>query len=168
MYLIAQNFIYLAIAMIIAATIGYVVRACMADTACDDVREDLRLAQARYDDLLEKSQSPTPIAPAAKPPVLEPLNHDLAALSRRDLEAIILAAEPGRSPARRLAADDLTIIKGITPRLDHWLASLHITRFEHLLSLSPSELYWLVDNAPENGASLYRDNWLAQASAEMR
>jgi predicted flap endonuclease-1-like 5' DNA nuclease len=169
MFLIAQMFLYLAIALIVGGGVGFMLRACLGDSACDGVRDDLKLAQDRYEALLEeglKTKSkivhvPSTVAPQRVEPIIGDLN-------ARDLETRILASAPGTSPSRRLGVDDLTIIKGITPRLDTWLAQNNITRFEHLVGLSAAELYWLVENAPENGSSIYRDNWVAQARAQMR
>ncbi len=164
MFVIVQGFVYLALALIIGGAIGYAFRTCLADTACDDVRADLSLSQARYEALLGQSHQ------VGQTVVASPPNDgsNLSKLTSRELERAILSAGNGRSPARRLGADDLTAIKGITPRLDVWLAQQNITRFEHLVNLDPGELYWLVENAPENGSSIYRDQWIAQARAQMR
>jgi predicted flap endonuclease-1-like 5' DNA nuclease len=204
MYIISQTMIFLLLALIIGGAIGYAFRACLADTACDDVREDLALAQARLQ-TMEESQhaSVVPVAndiglppfpqqteralqPAFVPepivtladtarglptapemggaPVAAPA---LSTLSARDLETLLLAAEPGTSPKSRFEADDLTAIKGLTPQMDSWLSSFGITRLADIASLTPSELYWLVENLPGDGATVYRDHWVAQATAMM-
>jgi predicted flap endonuclease-1-like 5' DNA nuclease len=170
MYLISQGFIYLAIALIIGGMIGYALRACFADNAGAEVREELELARARYEAFLVgrtdlQMAALQRVAPAIA--LSTPATHDisLSALSVRDLEGALLAAAPGTSPKPRFEADDLTMIKGITPKLDIWLSTQGITRFTHLVNLTPAELYWLVENLPQNGTSVYRDHWVAQAAA---
>jgi predicted flap endonuclease-1-like 5' DNA nuclease len=197
MYLISQNLIYLILALLAGGGIGYAFRACLADTACDDVREDLALAQKRLeetqDQLTQARQVPkvdlppfpqteterAPLAPFVPEPLVTVTNGSpllptapemggaqpsLNAFSSRDLETKLLAAAPGISPKSRFEAEDLTAIKGLTPAMDSYLAGLGITRLADIESLTPAELYWLVDNLPGDGASIYKDQWVAQAS----
>jgi predicted flap endonuclease-1-like 5' DNA nuclease len=203
MYLISQTMIYLLLALLVGGAIGYAFRACLADTACDDVRDDLALAQARLQEMEEMEERagqaksvpvsglalfPGPGEPAPRTAfVPEPIvtladtnaplpvapemggKRDAAAtlaeLSARDLETALLAAAPGTSPKARFEADDLTAIKGLTPQMDKWLAGFGVTRLADIASLTPSELYWLVENLPGDGSSVYRDHWVAQATA---
>jgi predicted flap endonuclease-1-like 5' DNA nuclease len=172
MYIIFQGFIYLALAIVIGGAIGYALRSCLTDTACDDVRDALVLSQSQYDmlsDQYEEHKRSAQIQPTSitAPNTAITNTANLSTLSSRELESAILASGNPKSPARRFAGDDLTAIKGISPRLDAWLATLNITRFEHLANLEAGELYWMVENAPENGSSIYRDQWLAQARAQM-
>jgi predicted flap endonuclease-1-like 5' DNA nuclease len=202
MYLISQTMIYLLLAIIIGGAIGYAFRACLADTACDDVRDDLALAQQRLQ-AMEDSQrvisvpiandlgiAPFPKQMPVTPPVavvaepampvantIQPLPiapemggpHKVAVslseLSARDMEIALLDAAPGTSPKSRFEADDLTAIKGLTPQMDTWLGNLGITRLADIASLTSPELYWLVENLPGDGSSVYRDHWIAQATA---
>jgi predicted flap endonuclease-1-like 5' DNA nuclease len=173
MYLISQTLIYLALALLIGGGIGYAFRACLADTACDDVREDLALARARLSAMehdrnsvkLAPVQGLTPFPAANDSFVAKPETAArLSDLDARGIETVLLAAAPGTSPKIRFEFDDLTTIKGLTPKMDAWLSGLGITRLADIASLTPSELYWLVENLPENGASVYRDHWVAQAT----
>jgi predicted flap endonuclease-1-like 5' DNA nuclease len=171
MYIILQGFIYLALAIIIGGGIGYALRSCLKDTACDDVRDALALSQSRYDALsgqYEQHKRTAQIRPISIADDALTNTANLSTLSSRELESFILASGNPKSPARRFGDDDLTSIKGISPTLDAWLATLNITRFEHLANLEAAELYWMVENAPENGSSIYRDQWIAQARAQMR
>lgn len=162
MFLIGQILIYFALALIVGGAIGFMLRACMADTACDDVRDELKEAQVRYQTAEENLASGTSrhVAPVVP---LTHTNAGLERLSERDLEVTLLAGAPGTSLLGRFGADDLTAIKGITPKIDVWLGLKGITRFSHIANLTPSELYWLIENLPQNGASVYRDHWVAQA-----
>jgi predicted flap endonuclease-1-like 5' DNA nuclease len=177
MFLISQTLIYLILAIIIGGAIGYAFRACLADTACDDVREDLALAQSRYQALLERESDvrTPPVSGLAAFPVAAPIAEvttafpvaaiNLGDLDTRDFEKALLDAAPGTSPRMRFTADDLTAINGITPTVDGWLANIGITRLADIASLTAGELHWLVENLPENGTSVYRDHWVAQANA---
>jgi hypothetical protein len=197
MYVISQTMIYLLLALLAGGGIGYVFRACLADTACDDVRDDLALAQSRILEMETKesqanqkpvvSLPPFPEQTAARQPaapfVPEPLvalptatgslsvapemggtYPLLSTLSPRDFESALLAGAPGTSPKKRFEAEDLTAITGLTPEMDRWLAGFGITRLADIESLTPAELYWLVDNLPGDGASVYKHQWVAQAS----
>jgi predicted flap endonuclease-1-like 5' DNA nuclease len=182
MYVISQSMIYLLLALLVGGGIGYAFRACLADTACDDVREDLALTQNRLQETEGQLARATEIPVVTLPPFPQPLNPvasndayltmapemrapqtTLRQLTPRDLEATLLASAPGISPKSRFEADDLTAISGLTPAMDRWLASLGITRLADIESLTPAELYWLVDHLPGDGASVYKDQWVAQA-----
>jgi predicted flap endonuclease-1-like 5' DNA nuclease len=188
MYLISQSMIYLLLALLVGGGIGYAFRACLADTACDDVRDDLAAAQTQLQEAenrlaraIEKpvvTLPPFPEPPVPQQPVIVASNDSgltvapemraprtiLSQLTPRNLEAALLAAAPGISPKSRFEADDLTAISGLTPTMDRWLASFGITRLADIESLTPAELYWLVDHLPGDGASVYKDQWIAQAS----
>jgi predicted flap endonuclease-1-like 5' DNA nuclease len=162
MYLISQVFIYLALALIIGGAIGYTIRSCFAETACDDVREDLVLANARYASLLESHSASETRHIMTSANSATPVNH-FAKMDPFTLETELLKAAPGRSLKARFGADDLTAIQGITPQIDVWLGLNGITRFSQIASLTAEELYWLAENLPQNGYSVYRYNWVAQA-----
>lgn len=164
MFLIGQILIYFALALIAGGAIGFMWRACMADTACDDVRDELKDAHLRYQTLEESLANVTSRHVQPVVPVL-PAQAGLEILTERDLEVALLEAAPGTSLQGRFGADDLTAIKGITPKIDVWLGLKGITRFSHIANLTPGELYWLIENLPDNGASVYRDHWVAQAVA---
>lgn len=183
MYLISQSMIYLLLALLVGGGIGYAFRACLADTACDDVREDFALTHARLQDaevqLARATQKPVVTLPPfpdlpmnvastdaslTMAPEMRAPQTTLPQMTPRELETTLLAAAPGISPKSRFEADDLTAINGLTPAMDRWLASLGITRLADIEGLTPAELYWLVDHLPGDGASVYKDQWVAQAS----
>lgn len=162
MYLISQVFIYLALALIIGGAIGFAIRSCQGDSSCDDIRDELSQANARYAALLERQNptEPSPIVTAASPVVFA---NRFAEMDPVSLERELLNAAPGKPLKARFGPDDLTSIRGITPKIDAWLGLNGVTRFSQVADLSAAELYWLVENLPENGNSVYRDNWVAQA-----
>jgi predicted flap endonuclease-1-like 5' DNA nuclease len=162
-FLLSQTIIYLALALIAGGAIGYAWRACLADTACDSVREDLVLANARYEEVLQRYKTQQAQKVAA-PVTLDEPKMGLADLSVRDLETALLMASPGAALNARFGGDDLTQISGITSPMDVWLGQNGVTRFSHIAELTAAELYWLVENLPEDGASVYRDQWVAQAT----
>jgi predicted flap endonuclease-1-like 5' DNA nuclease len=163
MYLINQIFIFLALALIVGGAIGYALRACMADTACDDLRDELALVQSRQNAQLE---SQTAVQTRQVTPAIGGVSavSGLADMNARDFEDALLVAAPGTLLKNRFGADDLTAIRGVTRKMDVWLGLNGITRFSHIADLTAGELYWLVENLPQDGASVYRDHWVAQAS----
>jgi predicted flap endonuclease-1-like 5' DNA nuclease len=202
MYLISQTMIYLLLALLVGGGIGYAFRACLADTACDDLRDDLALAQNRLADVeahhAQAAQAPpqsplptfaqsessraltrpalTPFVPQPRVSLGDTFNglpvapemggpaQKLDQMTARDFETALLGAAPGLSPKSRFEAEDLTAIIGLTPAMDAFLGKIGITRLADIESLTPAELYWLVDNLPGDGASIYKDQWVAQAS----
>jgi predicted flap endonuclease-1-like 5' DNA nuclease len=162
MYLISQVFIYLALALIIGGAIGFALRACIADTACDDVRDDLAAANARHSALLE-SQSAREAQQVVAMASPVPTTSRFADMDPYQFERELLGAAPGKPLKVRFGSDDLTAIIGVTPKIDVWLELNGITRFAQIASLSAAELYWLVENLPQNGDTVYRYNWVAQA-----
>jgi predicted flap endonuclease-1-like 5' DNA nuclease len=168
MYLLSQTLIYLALALIVGGAIGFAWRSCLADPSIRALPDDARDLAPQRDptlpgytvtshtvDMAEQPARPlVEAAPAAR----------LSDLSSRDLEAVLADAAPGRSLKARFGADDLTTIMGITPQIDAWLARHGITRFSHIANLTAEELYWLVENLPGNGASVYDHQWVAQAA----
>lgn len=158
MFLISQMLVFLTLALIIGGLIGYAFRACLSDNGHQDTPE-----VTASEKILDKTARPL-AAPTSLAPFPQTGTPQLAALTPRDLEHELLAAAPGKSPKARFVADDLTAINGLTPEMDAFLADLGITRLADIADLTSKELYWLVDHLPGDGASLYRDQWVAQAS----
>jgi predicted flap endonuclease-1-like 5' DNA nuclease len=163
MYLLSQTLIYLALALVVGGAIGFAWRSCLSDESVGLVQNEMAVATPQNDAAdpglhNDRAHQPTP-------PVIEtPPTQYLADLSSRELEAVLLNAAPGQSPKARFGADDLTAIMGITPQIDVWLGLQGITRFSHIADLSAAELYWLVENLPHKGASVYDHQWVAQAA----
>jgi predicted flap endonuclease-1-like 5' DNA nuclease len=175
MFLLSQILVFLALALIIGGLIGYAFHACIADNEREDLRAALSAEQSRPYPIVEPTTLPEAPSRDAVPLSMAPFPSDpsdgpvtpvaLSDLTPRDLEHALLAAAPGKSPKARFERNDLTMIKGLTPDMDAFLATIGITRIADLTDLTAQELYWLVDNLPGNGASLYRDQWIAQAAA---
>jgi predicted flap endonuclease-1-like 5' DNA nuclease len=96
----------------------------------------------------------------------------MVTMSAQELEATLLAGAPGAVPSPmprpKGKGDDLKAIKGVGPALERWLHQQGIFTFRQIACMSPSELYWMVENLPQFGARVYRENWVAQADQLMR
>jgi predicted flap endonuclease-1-like 5' DNA nuclease len=122
------------------------------------------------DELLAEQASVPVHAPAAET--------ELEAVPAEVAEAADLAApspepdvEPEATEARASAAtpavdegpDDLTMLRGIGPRLAERLNTLGITRFVQLAMLDPGEAAALDAKLGANRGQLERDSWIDQA-----
>jgi len=128
---------------------------------------------------------PEPVAevvPAPLPPVVEeapapePLaDEPIAAAAPLDASPASLAsdiAEPAPEPApapepvaaAAPAADDLTRMKGVGPRLGEKLNSVGITSFAQLAALTPEEAEALDARLGDFQGRIHRDRWIEQAS----
>lgn len=96
----------------------------------------------------------------------------MVTMSAQELEATLLAGAPGAMPSPmprpKGKGDNLKAIKGVGPALERWLHQQGIFTFRQIACMSPSELYWMVENLPQFGARVYRENWVAQADQLMR
>lgn len=96
----------------------------------------------------------------------------MVTMSAQELEATLLAGAPGAVPSPmprpKGKGDDLKAIRGVGPALERWLHQQGIFTFRQIACMSPSELYWMVENLPQFGARVYRENWVAQADQLMR
>lgn len=128
---------------------------------------------------------PEPVAevvPAPLPPVVEeapapePLaDEPIAAAAPLDASPASLASdiaepvpEPAPAPepvaAAAPAADDLTRMKGVGPRLGEKLNSVGITSFAQLAALTPEEAEALDARLGDFQGRIHRDRWIEQAS----
>lgn len=131
-------------------------------------------------------EAPAPVAPeplAPEPLTNEPLtNEPIAAAAPLDATPASLAsdvAEPVHAPApapsepaapepepapATPAADDLTRMKGVGPRLAERLGSVGITSFAQLAALTPEEADALDARLGDFQGRIHRDRWIEQAS----
>lgn len=77
------------------------------------------------------------------------------------------AATPKAAKRATGPAQDLTLIKGIGPKLQEKLNAEGITRFEHLASLTKAGVAYLDDKLNGNGR-ITRDEWVKQAKARAK
>ncbi|SFK73676.1 hypothetical protein [Caulobacter sp. UNC279MFTsu5.1] len=106
-----------------------------------------------------------PIDPVTEAPILEPVVAEAAQEAEDVAETVEATAEPVVEAAVetvKLAADDLTLLVGIGPKLAASLADLGVTRFEQIAG-------WSADDLADFDAKLSlkgraeRDAWVAQA-----
>lgn len=62
------------------------------------------------------------------------------------------------------AADDLKLIKGVTPELEAQLLKLNVTRFDQIAAFSDEDLA-NIDEALKLGGKIEKDDWTSQAKA---
>lgn len=87
-----------------------------------------------------------PVAPASPPP------------------AALMATRPSALPsARNGRPDDLTLIKGIGPKLAVLCNRLGFYHFDQIAAWTPAELAWVDDNLEGFRGRATRDNWIGQA-----
>lgn len=122
-------------------------------------------------------------SPAEETPTPEPLaDEPIAAAAPLDATPASLAsdiAEPAHAPApapsepaapepepapAAPAADDLTRMKGVGPRLAERLGSVGITSFAQLAALTPEEADALDARLGDFQGRIHRDRWIEQAS----
>ncbi len=110
---------------------------------------------------------PMPPAPVVEEaPAPEPLaDEPIAAAAPLETSPASLAAdiaEPAPAPAAP-AADDLTRMKGVGPRLGQKLNSVGITSFAQLAALTPEEASALDAKLGDFQGRMHRDRWIEQA-----
>ena len=90
--------------------------------------------------------------------------------------APVVAAEPASAPGKaaapdRLSAaraggpDDLTMIKGVGPKLERLLHSMGFFHFDQIASWTEKEVAWVDTNLEGFKGRVSRDNWVEQARA---
>jgi len=121
---------------------------------------------------VDETPAPEPLAdePIAAAAPLDATPASLAsdiAEPMRAPEAAAAAVEPAATPEPAPvgpAADDLTRMKGVGPRLAERLASVGITRFAQLAALTPQEADTLDARLGDFQGRIHRDRWIEQAS----
>lgn len=116
--------------------------------------------------------SPPPIvdAPVMAPPAPEPepapepaplADEPIAAAAPLDASPASLAAsEPSSAPS---AADELTRMKGVGPKLAERLNALGITSFDQIATLTPEQAEALDAQLGTFQGRIHRDRWIEQA-----
>ena len=103
-------------------------------------------------DTVMRPVDPKPLAAAA--PLYTPAAAAPSLMARRP------AGLPG---ARGGAADDLTRIKGIGPKLEQLCHSLGFYHFDQVAAWTADEISWVDDNLEGFKGRVTRDDWVAQA-----
>ncbi|NYT42586.1 hypothetical protein HZY97_17570 [Sphingomonas sp. R-74633] len=117
--------------------------------------------------VVEETPAPEPLAPEplADEPIAAAFDASPAALAS-DVAAPV-PAEPAPAPApapAATAADDLTRMKGVGPRLADRLGTVGITSFAQLAALTPEEADALDAKLGDFQGRIHRDRWIEQAS----
>lgn len=94
------------------------------------------------------------------PDILGGIGELVAAAAAREVKA---AAEPQPAPPASDAADDLTRIKGLGPKLATLLAGLGVTRFAQIAAWSDADIDRIDAQLGNFAGRIRRDNWVEQA-----
>lgn len=131
------------------------------------------IAPAPLPPVVEEAPAPEPLADepivAAAPLEASPasLASDIAEPAHEEPapepEPVAAVPEPAPAPAAP-AADDLTRMKGVGPRLGEKLNSVGITSFAQLAALTPEEADALDAKLGDFQGRIHRDRWIEQAS----
>lgn len=105
------------------------------------------------------------VVPPTAPPPPPMADTPVVATAPLDAAPATLAGdmEPVRDAPEADAADDLTQLKGVGPKLAAQLATLGITRFAQIAALSPAEATALDARLGAFAGRLTRDRWIEQA-----
>lgn len=152
----------------------------------EDASQDAVQAQADLDELAADAgeaapAAPPPPAPEPEAPAEPPLaDEPIAAAAPFDASPASIAAsepapaepapepapepEPAPAPAPAApAADDLTRMKGVGPRLADRLNSVGVTSFAQIAALTPEEAEALDARLGDFQGRIHRDRWIEQA-----
>ncbi len=102
---------------------------------------------------------PAPEAPAAPEPLAD---EPIAAAGAFDASPASLAADLAE-PSDEAAADDLTRMKGVGPRLAERLNAAGVTRFAQLAALTPEDAAALDARLEGFQGRIHKDRWIEQA-----
>lgn len=105
----------------------------------------------------------TPVAPAAAaPPQPQAVPRSVSVPPRASTVSAAVSAPVNVSPPAPPAADDLTRIEGIGPKISSWLNEAGITTFAQVAALTPDQLAEILRNAGHRIA--VTDTWPEQAA----
>ncbi len=111
-------------------------------------------------------EAPLPIVPPAMAGAMAGIGEVIAVAAQEEVENAAPAAAPVSAPASApapAAADDLSRIKGLGPKLRALLETLGITRFEQIAAWTDADLDDLDGKLGAFAGRPRRDSWVEQA-----
>ncbi len=158
MELLEANWPVLLVALLIGIAVAYLLFVAMRRTSVDadrtDVLDEGAAPAARNQALIDAEPAATSMAPqSAVPPapVAAPLGGAIAPV-------VAAATEPAS-----VAADDLTRIKGVGPRLRDMLATHDVTRLDQIAAWTDADIARIDSQLGRFQGRIERDNWVEQA-----
>lgn len=114
--------------------------------------------------VIEPQPAPEPIQAAMAGPMPEPV----AEATPEPAQTADSAVDPGVRPmglgaARNGAPDDLTLVKGIGPKLAELCHSLGFFHFDQIAAWTDEEIAWVDQNLEGFKGRVSRDEWVSQA-----
>lgn len=104
-------------------------------------------------------------APTVSKKVAEPVKATAVPVNKEET-AKVDTSKPGFLLSEKPASpDDLTLIKGVGPKLAISLNEMGIYTFKQLSGLSEKDLQWVDDNLTAFKGRAFRDNWVDQAKS---
>jgi len=154
MEVMQANWILLVVALLIGVAVAWwVFVASRKTTVRREERPEEETPARRNQALIDSAPAAAP--PAVQPTPVEPVPEPLPASGA---EAIVAPA-----PAAGDAADDLTRIKGLGPKLKALLGTLGVTRFAQIAAWDEAEIDRIDAQLGNFSGRIRRDNWVEQA-----
>jgi predicted flap endonuclease-1-like 5' DNA nuclease len=151
--LVQENWLFLVLALLAGIAVAWWLFVAGRRTKVEiEPREEKGPAQ-RNQALIDAPPAST--APAAPPPVPEGL-----AGAGEAVAASVTAMAPAPSPT---AADDLTRIKGVGPKLVEQLRTLGVTSFDQIAAWDDAEIDRIDAQLGRFAGRIRRDSWTEQA-----
>jgi predicted flap endonuclease-1-like 5' DNA nuclease len=120
-------------------------------------------------------EAPRPVAKAAAAPLPAPAPEPIpvaAASAPAAPEAPVPAPSPAPSAGPKLFseapadADELTVLKGVGPKLSAVLNALGVYTFAQIAAWTPDDIVWIEDKLDFRGR-VTREKWVEQAAAKL-
>ncbi len=165
MELLQANWPILLVALLIGIAIAYLLFVAMRRTSVDadrtDVLDEGAAPAARNQALIDAEPAATPMAAQPDtPPVptaVTPPAPVAAPLGGAIAPVMAAATEPA------VAADDLTRIKGVGPKLRDMLATHDVTRLDQIAAWTDADIARIDPQLGRFQGRIERDNWVEQA-----
>lgn len=167
--LLREYWIFLVIALLVGLVVAWWLLAAQRRTHVDLTHTDAEGGPARRNQALIDAPPAVPAQPVAQPTPPPPTPEGLAGMG----EAVAVSASvstPTSAPAPRPAAaapsgaaDDLTRIKGVGPKLVDLLASLGVTRFDEIGAWGDDDIDRIDAQLGRFAGRIRRDAWPEQA-----
>lgn len=169
--LVQENWLLFVIALLIGIAVAYwifvVTRRTSVVTTQTDALDEGSAPAARNQALIDTPPaSAAPLAPApVVPPGLAGAGTAVAAVVEEQRTEVMNTAPDDTSPddTSSVAADDLSRIKGVGPKLQATLIALGVTRFSQIAAWSEEDIDRIDAQLGRFEGRIRRDNWVAQA-----
>lgn len=169
--LLAENWLLVAIALVIGLVVAWWVFAATRRTRVETDRRDTldegaapaARNQALIDAPAAAAKEPVPMPPPAPIGLAGAGTAVAAAVEEAQIEAATEAARKHAAEAPAGAADDLTRIKGLGPKLAALLGELGVTRFDQVAGWDDAEIDRIDAQLGRFQGRIRRDGWVEQA-----